>query len=117
MNLAERCKKARLENAARERTHNRAFCFLCEQTMLLLTFRQAAQICEIKFEEVLRYAEGGAVHRLHNSRGEILICQCSLQEMVSENQVTLPLRLDFLQDLEAAGFLLSLNETAGENRR
>lgn len=102
MNLADRGKKVRLENAARERTHNRAFCFLCEQTTLLLTFRQAAQMCEITVEEVLRYAEGGAVHRLHNSRGEVLICQGSLRELVNDNQITLPLSLDFLQELEAA---------------
>jgi hypothetical protein len=102
MNSADRDTTARLENAARQRTHNRAFGFLCQTITPLLTFRQAAQICEMTVEEVLRCATGGAVHRLHNSRGEVLICRNSLQKIATEKQITLPLSLEILQELEAA---------------
>ncbi len=102
MNSADRGTIARLENAERKRTHNRAFCFLCRKTTPLLTFRQAAQICEMTVEEVLRCATDGAVHRLHNSHGEVLICRNSLQKIAAEKQITLPLSLELLQELEAA---------------
>lgn len=101
MSLGDLSRKALFENAARERTLNQAFCFLCERQTLLLTLRQAAQLCQRPEAEILRAAKGGAIHRLHNSRGTVLICRSSLEQLASDVQITLPLSLEISQDLEA----------------
>ena len=61
------------------RTRNSALCFKCETAAELLTFSQAAEFCRTTLYDIYRRAENGEFHLLHNSKGEVRICQNSLQ--------------------------------------
>ena len=62
-----------------KRTRNQASCFKCENVTELLTFSQAAEFCRTTLYDIYRRAEKGDFHLIHNSKGEVLICQNSLQ--------------------------------------
>lgn len=63
-----------------KRTHNKAWCFKCEIVAELLTFSQAADFCRITLYDFYRRAENSELHLIHNSKGEVAICQNSLQK-------------------------------------
>ena len=63
-----------------KRTRNRALCFKCEDVAELLTFSQATEFCRTTLYNIYRRAENGEFHLLHNSSGEVRICQNSLQK-------------------------------------
>jgi hypothetical protein len=63
-----------------KRTRNRAWCFKCEVVAELLTFPQAADFCRTTLYDIYQRAENGEFHLIHNSKGEVLICQTSVQK-------------------------------------
>jgi DNA-binding LytR/AlgR family response regulator len=79
-----------------KRTENEAYCLLCEREVELKTFEQAAEILKTNFREILDLAEAGQVHRLHNSRGRVVICSESLSEIL-EKRPTQRFNLDFFK--------------------
>lgn len=60
------------------RTQSFAFCPRCEKPVDLMFFDEAAAFYKTRIETVAAIAERGKLHRLHNNRGEILICGNSL---------------------------------------
>ncbi len=100
MDLVQVIRKVQRKKAERERGRNQAVCFLCKRQTALLSVRQAAEYCETTKYEILRSAKKGAIHRIHNSRGEVLICQISLRQAEIQFKDTLPLNLEFLKTLE-----------------
>ena len=62
-----------------KRTRNQALCFKCEAVTELFTFSQAAEFCRTTLYNIYRRAENGGFHLIHNSKGDVLICQNSLQ--------------------------------------
>lgn len=60
------------------RTQSFAFCPRCEKPVDLMFFDEAAAAYKTRIETIAAVAERGRLHRLHNSRGEILICGNSL---------------------------------------
>jgi DNA-binding LytR/AlgR family response regulator len=98
MDLVKVIRKVQSKKADREK--NQAVCFLCGRRTALLTVQQAAEYCKATGDEILYSAEQGAIHRIHNSRGEIRICQISLRQIENQFRDTLPLHLDLLKTLE-----------------
>ncbi len=87
------------ESVSAQRTNTQAFCFLCGAQVGLITFAQAAIFAKTNRQEILALVEKGALHRLHNSQGEIMICFDSLQNAERHIHETLTFRLDDLEDV------------------
>lgn len=60
------------------RSRSRAFCPRCEKPVDLMTFDEAADFCKVKIDDIETQAEKGDLHRIHNSKGKVLICTESL---------------------------------------
>ena len=60
------------------RTQSFTFCPRCEKPVDLMFFDEAAAFYKTRIETVAAIAERGRLHRLHNNRGEVLICGNSL---------------------------------------
>ena len=99
MDLVAVIKKIQLKKAEQRRMSNQAACLMCRQQTALLTIQQAINFYEVSVEEIARYVKTGAVHRIHNSKGEVLLCQNSLEKTVKTFQDTQPMRLEFLDSL------------------
>ncbi len=70
------------------RSQSNAFCFLCHAKVELVSIPQAAQICRTTQHEVYQLAEKGEVHRIHNSKGNIMICRNSLKTAETKFRTT-----------------------------
>jgi hypothetical protein len=68
------------------RTRDRVFCADCEKPVKLLTFAQAVEFVRTGLENIQRLAETGALHRLHNRKGAVMICSESLFRLLNERQ-------------------------------
>lgn len=62
------------------RTQSQAFCFSCSEQVSLMSFQQATELDEASQTELIGFLESGAIHRVHNSKGHILICLNSLRQ-------------------------------------
>lgn len=100
MDLVNVIRKTQYKKAVRERSKNQAFCLMCKRQVSLISFRQAAELEKDNRLRLVELSENNLIHRIHNSRGEILICQNSLLEAETERQKTLPLRPEFLKNTE-----------------
>jgi hypothetical protein len=60
------------------RTADRALCPLCEKPVKLLSFSEAADLFKTDIAEIENLAETGKLHRIHNNRGQVMICTESL---------------------------------------
>ncbi|HSK71819.1 MAG TPA: hypothetical protein VK892_09005 [Pyrinomonadaceae bacterium] len=79
-----------------KRSESAAYCLVCEKEVELKTFEQAAETLKTDFGEILALAEAKKIHRLHNSRGAVVICGESLFEVL-ESRPTLQFNLDFFK--------------------
>ena len=61
------------------RSRSQAYCFLCKEQVELVSTAQAAQLTAVTQHEIYQCAENGEVHRIHNSKGKIMICRSSLK--------------------------------------
>lgn len=102
MDLVKIIREGQRKKAERTRAGNRAFCLLCKRTTTLLDFWQAADLYATTRGEIMNRVEMGEIHRVHNSRGEILLCRNSMLEFADEWQKTQPMRLEFLQSMAQA---------------
>jgi ribosomal protein S20 len=62
------------------RSQTRAFCFLCDAQVELISMAQAAERCRTTQYEIYQLVEQGEVHRIHNSKGSIMVCRNSLEK-------------------------------------
>ena len=60
------------------RTRNRAFCPRCDKPVDLVRFDEAAAFYKTQISDITALSETGDLHRIHNSKGEVLICSDSL---------------------------------------
>ncbi len=60
------------------RSRSRAFCPRCEKPVDLMNFEEAAAFCKTDVCDIEALAESGELHRVHNSKGNVLICCESL---------------------------------------
>jgi DNA-binding LytR/AlgR family response regulator len=102
MDLVKVIREVQRKKAERERTEAQAFCPSCKKRTALVTVREATEIRQFDLDEISRYVAAGVLHRIHNSRGEILFCRHSLRLIESDLRMTQPLRPEFLRSLEAA---------------
>ena len=102
MDLVKVIREVQRKKAERERTQTQAFCLLCKKQTTLLTIGEATQIHQFTLDEIARYVAAGLLHRVHNSKGELLFCGNSLDLIQSDLRMTQPLRTEFLQSLKAA---------------
>lgn len=61
------------------RSRTKAFCSLCKAQVELMTFSQAAHFCFSDPDTIIELAEKGKFHRIHNRKGEVMICRNSLE--------------------------------------
>lgn len=100
MDLVKVIREVQRKKAERKRSVDQAFCFFCREQVPLLSFQQATELDGVSRQRITELAESGLIHRIHNSRGEVLICQNSLLEAETDWQKTLPLSPEFLKSLE-----------------
>lgn len=60
------------------RTGDRAFCLRCQKPVDLMTYSKSAEFFKTDLEDIRKHAESGDLHRIHNRRGEMMICCNSL---------------------------------------
>lgn len=72
------------------RSRSRAFCPLCNKPVDLISFKDAADFCKVKIDDIESQAESGELHRIHNSKGKILICGESLFKYLGERETKKP---------------------------
>lgn len=75
------------------RTKIRAFCLRCQKPVDLMTYSNAAEFFKTDLEDIQELAETGHLHRVHNRRGEMMICSDSLFTLFDSRQ-TRPLNSD-----------------------
>lgn len=68
------------------RTYDRAFCPRCQKPVNLMFFDEAAGFYKTQIAAIAAIAETGNLHRIHNSKGEILICSESLFQEFSQQK-------------------------------
>lgn len=100
MDLVNEISKIQNKKARRGRTRTQAFCFRCECQVSLMSFQQETELDDIDRMEITRLDENGLVHRIHNSKGQILICLNSVQQAKRQSSGAMLLSLELRQDLE-----------------
>ena len=63
-------------NVVRHSGH--AFCPVCEKPVDLLSFSAAARLFKTDRQDITFLAESCRLHRVHNKRGQVIICALSL---------------------------------------
>lgn len=71
------------------RTKIRAFCLRCQKPVDLMTYSNAAEFFKTDLEDIQGLAETGNLHRIHNRRGEMMICSDSLFTLFDSRQTRL----------------------------
>lgn len=78
-----------------------AYCPICEKAVELVTFESAAELFRTDVQDITLLAKQGNLHRLHDRKGEILICNDSLfkcfdsrQTRLLDSHFTLNLRME-----------------------
>lgn len=73
---------SRIENRMNQENINKmrrgarkAFCLCCEMNVPLITFAEVAKLFSYSLREVTDMAELGIIHRIHNSKAEVMICK------------------------------------------
>lgn len=60
------------------RSRDRAFCPRCEKPVNLMNFDEVAKFYKAEVSDIEALAETGELHRVHNSKGKVLVCCESL---------------------------------------
>jgi hypothetical protein len=71
------------------RTRGRAFCLKCQKPVDLMAYANAAEFFKTDLEDIEQLAETGQLHRIHNRRGEMMICSDSLFTLFDNRQTRL----------------------------
>ncbi len=66
-----------------------ALCPLCDKVVDLLTFESAAEVFKTDIQDVEYLAKSGAVHRVHNRKGMVMVCSISLFECFEQRRTRL----------------------------
>lgn len=61
------------------RSRSKAFCLFCQTIVGLITDEQASNFMQTDLYTLERMAIDGAIHRLHNRKGNVMFCRRSLQ--------------------------------------
>ena len=69
-----------------QRTRDRAFCLKCQKPVDLMTHSNAAEFFKTDLEDIKEPAETGQLHRIHNRRGEPMVCSDSLFTLFDNRQ-------------------------------
>lgn len=68
------------------RSRRRAFCPCCEKPVDLMSFEDAAAFYKSNVGSIEALTEAGDLHRVHNRKGEVLICCESLFQNFENRQ-------------------------------
>lgn len=60
------------------RTSNFAICPLCDKLVELFNYARSAELFHTDVQDIEHLAQVGSVHRIHNRKGEVMICGISL---------------------------------------
>ncbi len=66
-----------------------ALCPLCDKVVDLLTFDSAAEVFKTDIQDIEYLARSGAVHRVHNRKGMVMVCRISLFECFEQRRTRL----------------------------
>lgn len=61
-----------------QRRSDKAFCIVCDKPVDLLGFQASADLFNTDLQDIEFLAGQAEVHRIHNRRGEVMICSDSL---------------------------------------
>lgn len=78
---------------------NKAFCVVCEKPVDLVGFQAAADLFNTDMQDIEFLASRSEIHRIHNRRGEVMICSASLFT-VFEDRPTRLLDSHFTREIE-----------------
>ena len=76
------------------RREKSAYCLVCEKPATLVTFVEAGALMRSAEAEIENLAHAGVLHRLHNRKGEVMLCGESLFTVYESRQTRLLPRLD-----------------------
>lgn len=102
MDLVKVIREIQRKKAERTRTETQAFCVSCKKRTALLTVEAAIRVHRFSLDEMPGFIAAGVLHRVHNSRGEVLFCQNSVRLIESDLRATQPLRPEFLPGMKTA---------------
>jgi hypothetical protein len=60
------------------RRKDKAYCVVCEKPVDLLGFQASADLFNTDLQDIEFLANQSEIHRIHNRRGEVMICAASL---------------------------------------
>jgi hypothetical protein len=60
------------------RRTDKAFCIACDKPVDLLGFQASADLFNTDLQDIEFMANRAEIHRIHNRRGEVMICSSSL---------------------------------------
>lgn len=80
MNLEKINGKDKGKKSEQKRTRTEAFCLLCKTRVSLMTIEQTKKLYASNWDDILRLAENGEIHLIHNIRGELHVCIESLRQ-------------------------------------
>lgn len=69
------------------RRSNESQCFICQKTVKLLTFLQAAELFGTGIEQICRLSEKKDLHLLHNRKGIVMVCSDSVIRFLNRRQM------------------------------
>lgn len=87
----------------RQRRSGLVFCPRCGKEVELLSFEDAAGSFNTDKQDIEILAKRGDLHRLHNWRGEVMICSASLSDFFESRRTRL-LDSHFTAAMSAAGY-------------
>jgi hypothetical protein len=77
------------ESKMRPRLRDRAYCPICEKLVRLASIAESIEMFRSDNSDITRLAEERKLHRLHNRRGEVMICSDSLFATFDSRQTRL----------------------------
>ena len=66
-----------------------AYCPVCEKPVELMSFMESAELFKTDTQDIEFLAKHGDLHRIHNRKGEVLICSDSLFQCFDSRETRL----------------------------
>ena len=69
------------------RRSDRAFCFICQRAVKLLSFSETAELFSTNVEGILRLTSKIELHLLHNRKGLVMICRDAVRAILNQREM------------------------------
>ncbi len=78
-----------LQEAKTWRRSSFALCPICDKAVQLLSIDDSAELFNTDSQDIEFLANSGSLHRVHNRRGDVMICSVSLYDCFENRQTRL----------------------------